>query len=421
MTHTPLPTRSLKLVEFTGERVIPGQVNDDLWSEHMARYAYARRYAEGRRVLDAGCGTGYGSAELAQTAIAVTGLDQAPDAIEFARSTYPIPGLHFVVSSCAAMPFPPNAFDLVVAFEVIEHLPHHRAFLQECAHVLTHHGLFIVSSPNKRYYAESRAKTGPNPYHVHEFEAREFAQELAGVFQNVRLVLQNRIESFAFHPASSFWPAEARIDGGGGHAEDAHFLIGLCSFGPLPEPKSFVYVPRAANLLREREQHVQLLEQQLIDTKKWLADTQTERDSLLHLFRKQKEELDDRTHWAHRLNGELEASGQRIVEVQNELDAITSGYEARVNELEAENRAKTEWALATEARLMQELEARGQDLAECVRLLETAEATVEERTLWAQRIEAQREQLERQLGMIRASRWIKLGRRFGLGPLIEPQ
>jgi ubiquinone/menaquinone biosynthesis C-methylase UbiE len=414
MPQPPFRTWSPTLVEFTGERVIPGQVNDDLWSEHIARYAYARRYAEGRRALDAGCGTGYGSAELAQSAITVTGLDVAPEAIEFARSTYPIPGLRFVVSSCAAMPFPENAFDLVVAFEVIEHLPDHRNFLQECARVLTHHGLFIVSSPNKKYYGESRAKTGPNPYHVHEFEAREFVEELGGVFQNVRLVLQNRIESFAFHPAASFWPAEARIDGGGGNAEDAHFLIGLCSFGPLPEPTSFVYVPRAANLLREREQHVQLLEQQL-------ANTQTERDSLLDLFRKQKEELDDRTHWAQRLSVELEASGQRIVELQNELDAVASGYQAKVNELEAENRAKTEWALATEARFMKELEARGRELAECVRLLQLAEATVEERTLWAQRAEAQREQLAIQLSMIRASRWIKLGRKFGLGPLIEPQ
>jgi SAM-dependent methyltransferase len=409
------------LVEFTGERVIPGQVNDDLWSEHVARYAYARRYAEGRRALDAGCGTGYGSAELAQCAMNVTGLDLAPEAVEFARATYLIPNMRFVVSTCAAMPFPGNAFDLVVAFEVIEHMPNHRAFLQECARVLTHHGLFIVSSPNKKYYAESRAKTGPNPFHVHEFEAREFVEELTSVFQNVRLVLQNRLESFAFHPASSFWPAEARIDGGGGGADDAHFLIGLCSFGPLPDPRSFVYVPRAANLLREREQHVQLLEQQLIDTKKWLSDMQSERDSLLDLFRKQTDELVDRTNWAERLNAELEASGQRIVALQNEMDTVASGYEAKVNELENENRAKTEWALATEARFMQELEARGRELAECVRLLEAAETTVEQRTLWAQRVEAQREKLEVQLSLIRASRWIKLGRKFGVGPLIEPQ
>jgi ubiquinone/menaquinone biosynthesis C-methylase UbiE len=409
------------LVEFTGERVIPGQVNDDLWSEHFARYAFARRYAEGCRVLDAGCGTGYGSAELAQSATEVSGLDISEEAIEFARANYPIPNLRFVVSSCGGMPFPNHAFDLIVAFEVIEHLADHRPFLHECARVLTPEGVFIVSSPNKTYYAESRAQTGPNPYHEHEFEAAEFVAELSAVFSNVRLLLQNRIESFAFHPATSFWPADARIDGGGGAAQDAHFLIGLCSFGPLPEPRSFVYVPRAANLLREREQHVQLLETQLARTKQWLAETQNERDSLLELFRKQKEELDDRTRWAEQLNTNLESAGQRIVQVQQELDQVASGYEAKVSELEAENRSKTEWALATEERLTRELEARSRELAECVRLLEAAEATVEERTLWAQRTEAAREQLKAQLNLIRASRWVKLGLKFGVGPLIDSQ
>ena len=48
--------------EFTGERVIPGQVNEDLWAEHIARYAFASRFAAHSRVLDAGCGAGYGAA-----------------------------------------------------------------------------------------------------------------------------------------------------------------------------------------------------------------------------------------------------------------------------------------------------------------------------------------------------------------------
>ncbi len=227
------------MVEFTGERVIPGQVNDDLWSEHVARYAFARRYVQGKRVLDAGCGTGYGSAELVQAAAKVTGVDIAADAIEYANANYPLAGLRFIESSCTAIPFPPESFDAVVAFEVIEHLTEYRAFLDESARVLTREGLFIVSSPNKCYYARTRAETGPNPYHEHEFEAEEFVRELERVFPNVRLLLQNRVESFAFHPAVSFWPAEARIDGGGGTAADAHFFLALCSRGPLPEPKSF--------------------------------------------------------------------------------------------------------------------------------------------------------------------------------------
>jgi SAM-dependent methyltransferase len=400
------------LVEFTGERVIPGQVNDDLWSEHVARYAFASRFAEGKRVLDAGCGAGYGSAELAQTALQVTGFDIAPDAVEYAHATYPLPNLHFTAASCTATPFRPNSFELVVAFEVIEHLQDYRAFLKECARVVTPQGLFIVSSPNKNYYAESRAKTGPNPFHEHEFEAEEFVTELSGVFSNVRLLLENRVESFAFHPPRTFWPAGVRIDGGGGTAAEANFLIGLCSFGRLPDPQSFVYVPKAANLLREREQHVQLLEQQLIRTKKWLAEAQAERNTLLDLYRNQTDELMERNRWAERLGAELESLGQVLVNERKQAEALASEYDARVIQLEADTQVKTEWALATAA----SLEEKSNELVRCLELLQAAETNVEERTVWAQRTEKLRADLATQLDLIRQSRWIRLGRKFRLGP-----
>jgi len=414
------------LLEFTGERAIPGQVNDDLWNEHIARYAFARFHAKGKRVLDAGCGSGFGSAEMALSAAQVTGMDIAPEAVTLSSQNYLLPRLGFVVGACASMPFPSNAFDLVVAFEVIEHLADYRALLREVARVLTHHGLFIVSSPNKLYYAESRGNTGPNPFHEHEFEPAEFEEELAGVFSNVRLVLQNRAESFAFHPPSGTWPAEARIDGGGGKPGQAHFLIGLCSFGPLPEPRSFVYVPKVANLLREREQHIYLLEEELARNQRWLGETHGERDALLQLHRNQKEELEARNRWAGELSAELEASGQRIVDLQKEFAAeqqaglaLASAYEAKIRELEEENRSKTSWAIETEQRLTEELRSKCDELAECVRLLEIAESTVDERTLWAQRAERQREELAALLNLIRGSRWIKLGRSFRLGPAID--
>lgn len=393
------------MVEFTGERVIPGQVNDDLWSEHVARYAFARGYARGKRVLDAGCGTGYGSAELAQSAAEVTGVDIAPDAIEYASANYPIAGLRFLEASCTIVPFPAESFDLVVAFEVIEHLTDYRAFLNECARVLTREGLLIVSSPNKRYYAETRSATGPNPFHEHEFEAGEFVRELERVFPNVRLLLQNRVESFAFHPPVSFWPAEARIDGGGGSAEDAHFFIALCSRGQLPEPKSFVYVPKAANMLRERELHVEALKRQL-------ADVKADRGALLELFRRQTSELEERGMWAQQLDRDLTTSRERIVALQNEAAELAADYRAQFARMEQEDQIKTEWARKASA----ELEAKCQELAHCVGLLDAAEATVRERTIWAQTAEAQRAELAGRLEMIRASRWLQMGRTVGLGP-----
>ncbi|MBZ5610353.1 MAG: methyltransferase domain-containing protein [Acidobacteriia bacterium] len=403
------------MVEFTGERVIPGEVNDDLWNEHVARYAFARLYAKDKRVLDAGCGTGYGSAELALDAASVTALDVDPQAAAYCRANFPAANLRAVAASCTAIPFPANAFDLIVAFEVIEHLKDYRALLDECARVLTHQGLFVVSSPNKRYYAESRANTGANPYHQHEFEPDEFESELARVFSNVRLLLQNRSEAFAFHSPKLIWPAQARVDGGGGKPEEAHFLIGLCSFGPLPEPRSFVYVPKAANVLREREQHIQLLDQELGRTKGWLAETQAERDSLLALHRELQEELESRNRWAEKLDAELQAAGQRVMKLQDELAAQADGYETKIGGLEEENRGKTAWALS----VTQELQAKCDELAECVRLLETAEATVVERTQWAQRAESLREELAAKLQMVRSSRWVRLGRTVGLGPVID--
>ena len=73
------------MAEFTGERLIPGQVDVDLLNEHVARYAFAVRLARAKRVLDAGCGAGYGAAELAHAAAFVAGTDISHEAIKFAR------------------------------------------------------------------------------------------------------------------------------------------------------------------------------------------------------------------------------------------------------------------------------------------------------------------------------------------------
>jgi len=420
------------LVEFTGERVIPGQVHDDLWNEHIARYAFARRYASGKRVLDAGCGAGYGTAHLAQSAGRVTGIDVADEAISFAALSYPLANAAYLRGSCLHLPFANGAFDLVVAFEVIEHVGDYRKFLDECARVLDPRGILVVSSPNKRYYAESREQTGPNPYHEHEFEADEFHGELSRVFPGVQLLLQNRTECFAFYPATGWWDADASVESRAGTAHDSHFLIGVCSFeATLPE-QSFVYVMRATNLLREREQHIRMLEAERVANREALHKSLDEHAGLVEMFRRQQQELEERNRWAQKLDADLCTARQWIAAVQDDLAAeqakaraMVQAYEAKITELEADNQAKTRWALESEAHLTQELErtlesldAKCQELAECVALLDRAEATVAERTLWAQRAEAQREQLQQHLSAVRASRWVRMGRKIGLGPAI---
>src|SRR6202022_3710509 len=99
------------------------------------------------------------------------------------------------------------------------------------------------------------------------------------------------------------------------------------------------------NLLRERKQHIGLLEQELARTKQWLAETQAERDGLIEMFRRQKEELEERNRWADQLNTRLASAGNRIVELQNEAEALATAYQAKINQLEEESRAQAAWAL----------------------------------------------------------------------------
>jgi SAM-dependent methyltransferase len=404
------------LAEFTGERIIPGEVDQDLLNEHMARYAFAARFAGGKRVLDAGCGAGYGAAELAQTALAVTGVDVSADAIAYAREHYRLPNLRFEEASVTALPQADASLDLVVSFEVVEHLADWAAFLREVRRVLAPDGQFIVSTPNKLYYAETRQRTGPNPFHAHEFEFAEFRDELLSVFPNILLFLENHVDGVVFQPVAHAGTAEVRVEATDAEPAESHFFVAVCASRPQTGGPAFVYLPRAGNVLREREHHIALLEAELVTKNEWLEQVRQELAALNRQFHEQQEELERSNAWALALNRDLEAAQARIVEVQGELAREQAKAREKLAELEEENRRKTAWALETERRLGGELAARGAELVEAVRLLHEAEATVEERTVWARNLDAQVSDLQRRLRMYQASRWVRLGRGVGLGP-----
>jgi ubiquinone/menaquinone biosynthesis C-methylase UbiE len=343
------------VIEFTGERVVPGQVDADLWAEHLSRYAFASRWSAGSRVLDIGCGTGYGTAELAAQARHAIGIDVSPEAINHARSAYRLPKLRFIRASATALPFADASFNLVTAFEVIEHLADWRALLGEAHRVLHPDGVFLVSTPNQQYYTESRGSTGPNPFHTHEFEYGEFQSALAEFFPQATVLVQNHLETFAFYQEGGEARVQGRMDGVRGTPEDAHFFLGVCSLRSTPAPEGFLFVHRGSNVLREREKHIESLERELAEARAQFAALQRAHDELTH-------HLQEQNQWALRTVEELAAARERIRVVQDEL---------------------------------------------------------EDRTRWALKLSARVQDFEARWNLLRASRWIKLGRKLNLGPNIE--
>lgn len=361
------------MAEFTGERVIPGKVDTDLLNEHVARYAFAARMAGGRRVLDAGCGSGYGAAKLAAGAREVLGIDISQEAVDYAREHYQAPNLRFERADCLGIPAADGSFDLVAAFEIIEHLSDWRAFLAEVRRVLAPAGEFIVSTPNRLYYAEARAGLGPNPFHVHEFDYQEFRSELESVFSHVDIYFENHTDAIVFTGAAGAGATESAVDQLAATPENAHFFVAVCGPRAHPVVPGFMWVPRAANMLREREQHIEVLE------------------------------------------SELSQRIARVVQLQDELVTEQAKARARIDQLEAELKE----AIATATRLAGEVDAKVAELGQCVEYLHAAERTVEERTEWARRNQAEADDLRRRLQALWSTRWLRLG--FKLRILPKPE
>lgn len=255
-------------MEFTGERLVPGASDPDLENEHFARYCFAEPLCAGRRVLDAGCGVGYGSQRLAGAGGTVIAVDSDAAPLRYGRSNFP--GGCFLQGDCVALPFRESSFDVVVAFEVIEHIPGWADLIREAARVLAPDGLFLVSTPNRACYRV--AGQAPNPFHVHEFEYDEFRQALAESFAHCAVYTENHV------PAVSFTSGD--VDAGRvafgvrrDQPAEADFFLAVCSSEARSLPPNLTYLPAVANVLREREEHIREIQ--------GLLDRETERHAMV--------------------------------------------------------------------------------------------------------------------------------------------
>jgi len=149
------------------------------FGDHAARYELASLYVRGKRVVDAACGSGYGSARLLQAgALSCTGIDIDAGSIENNRANYGPLGVEFFRADLEAEDLGPLAPEVVVSFETIEHVPHPEQFLARVSAALADDGVFIVSCPNNE-------KLGQNQFHLHSWDDAAFRGLLQRYFGSV--------------------------------------------------------------------------------------------------------------------------------------------------------------------------------------------------------------------------------------------
>jgi ubiquinone/menaquinone biosynthesis C-methylase UbiE len=138
-----------------------------------------------KRILDCGCGTGYSLAHIASIFPTgdYVGIDADQGAIDYAAKKYP--SMTYAVMNGLDIKFPAASFDVVLSFEVLEHLgrSEQERYLSEMSRVLRPGGTLVLSTPNRDVFSLGHADS-VNPYHIGELTLPEMERLLAAHFES---------------------------------------------------------------------------------------------------------------------------------------------------------------------------------------------------------------------------------------------
>lgn len=160
---------------FTAERTNEKSESDNpIYQRHLFAYEQAIPLIQGD-VLEVGCGEGYGSRLLAPNTKKYTAIDKF-----VALNKENLLGVEFIQMNVPHLtPFADNTFDIVVSFQVIEHIDDDHLFLKEIHRVLKPGGKLIMTTPN------IKMSLTRNPYHVREYTHTELTNLTATYFSKV--------------------------------------------------------------------------------------------------------------------------------------------------------------------------------------------------------------------------------------------
>lgn len=181
-------------MEKTGERIIPSEIRSKeeylIYIRDLFAYDYAKELIpENSNVLELGTGEGYGPKRLSDSKKVkkYIGLDVDESSIKKAKEKYFDEKLSFEVYDGYKIPYEDKFFNMVVSFQVIEHVEDDMEFVKEIYRVLKEGGVFVVTTPNR----EIRLKPGQKPwnrFHLREYNSDDLREVLLSSFKNVQIL-----------------------------------------------------------------------------------------------------------------------------------------------------------------------------------------------------------------------------------------
>jgi len=155
---------------------------------HLQSYYLALPFCSGKRVLDIGCFSGYGERILSSSSSGVIACDKDLAAIESGVSNSAPDNVLFLAADAEYLPFPEESFEVVTAFQILEHLPPDRVggFLREIFRITRRGGVLLMTTPN-RSFRLLPFQSPFNPEHYREYSLKQLRKALEEVYPVCRI------------------------------------------------------------------------------------------------------------------------------------------------------------------------------------------------------------------------------------------
>ncbi len=179
---------------------------------HFGRDSNAARPLEGLRIADIGCGGGLVSEPLTRLGAFVTGIDPAEENVAAARAHAADSGLEIDYRAARVEDLAAESaqFDVVIALEVVEHVPDVPAFIGVCAQVLRPGGMMLLSTINRTARAFALAIVGAEyvlrwlPRGTHQWDRFVTPEELGDALKASGLRVADT-RGLTFNPLTREW------------------------------------------------------------------------------------------------------------------------------------------------------------------------------------------------------------------------
>ncbi len=324
------------LLEHSGGHVIP-QVSDPVEAlEHYHRYVYASRFVGGKRVLDIGCGDGYGTAFMSLAAREVLGVDCSEQTVSRAREKYvEFSNAHFEHGRGEELASPETPFDVIVCYHMLEHLDSESQvrFMTNIKKSLATKGIMILSTPDRSAHTTS-------PDHgdgTHTLSAVELYEFLKSYFTNVIFVGQKPLtlsamwslhgwqdDAFTLHAREELFATQGRNE----QFTDPVNILAVCSDEHLPR-----MIADSSNSLYFDSKHDIHLKEVLLQKQQLQGEVEQMQDELVRMRR----EYNQSTDVVQKLYAENVSMKNTIAEMQIDVEERTSALHRLENSIAERN------------------------------------------------------------------------------------